>query len=855
MPLPTPPNDVQLAAQALRNFASVLDTSGNATVLRDRLAAKQAELKLRLENKGTTHLKEYQKSLKELQANTTFAGRSIGDLAHHSILGAQALSDTIKSFKNLDVASESVAKQLNEQFAKAGITYGKSITDLADVLQFQEGHKALENLVKAQKRAAIGAAGGATQFDKLRRGILDSDLPKHFKDIALTSNVMIGHNLGAQHALEALSTAAGNAAANTMTLGASVRDGASTISKTLGQALKDQISKYVSVTDGLKRMQAALEKGAEGLSTQVKFGSSLGALDFQIRAAALHIDQIKLAELEGKFRQVGTAMGGTGAFLDQLKMGQEQFRNFTSTAEEAAQVWMGSADVLSRSGIKPTVKRLQGMGNQIRNFTKLGVDANETLEIYNEVQADGVTRAQLLTATTQDERNAIIQSNAARVLEFKAIGMTTDQARGAAKALSDLSSKTVTQRLQIGAQAQQVGGITGVQGGAEFAQIMRMGKAAFVGEGAEERIAKVLDFVGKVQEIKAKAEMSGNIGLQRFAEIITEVAPDLESVGQAATDAKLALKGERGVVKGANGEITGDLLKASKAQVDAMKTVTDVSKPTVDAMHTLQNALTSLRQPITQLGLGVAQIVAGTVWALLGTAITSAIGAGIGTAAAVGGLAAAGTAFATVAVPALVVALAAAIGIGVTKWIKESTFGKTRLGKWLTTPLWGEETPQKTPEKTAEFNAVMKARGLNQYVEPEPVPAEGAPAPVTPSQPAAEVSAEPVGVPVTPSQPAVASNFENMYAAAMEKANAGKAAASSPQAIIAQTNNDLLTTQGTTLAQVANILSEVKMTLAQLLKGQTDHFAWIQDMEGDALDVQRRAVRLGGFSPQYIATR
>ena len=285
--------------------------------------------------------------------------------------------------------------------------------------------------------------------------------------------------------------------------------------------------------------------------------------EFYQNAAKAGVDPKELIALGAATRQVQTAMGGAAAWSGKLSAAQKTLFDHIGSTSDALKFQTQMLQTMGESGIRPTTKmyedaqgHLVGVGKEIAKTSRLsGASFNESAQLLGDFASDQNVRFRLTAAANVRERQSILRNIQARHNEFLAMGMTTEQATRAGKALEELSGEKAQTRWEKAAKIQAVAGAIGMGAqGEKLAEAVRQGAPT-----AE--IAKLAGPMQKaLQEMKAKrgaAEFTADTLIGQAPEFFgsgspfnTTLASGLKDVNNASGQIKTAVDAQSLVIKG-----------------------------------------------------------------------------------------------------------------------------------------------------------------------------------------------------------------------------------------------------------------------------------------------------------------
>lgn len=233
---------------------------------------------------------------------------------------------------------------------------------------------------------------------------------------------------------------------------------------------------------------AALTAQKDQLLAQVKSNSGVieganslaGALfEQQNTALKYRLAGDQFAAITNEARQMFNAMGGTSQGLKQLESTVDRLYVLTGgDAAAALEIATRGAKAFAEKGVNPTMFAMEAYTNDVVRLQKqTGLSTTAAIEFYNSINEDVDVIDQLRSAR-KEEREAILASQRAMLQQAIAVGMTTEQAREAAKMLNKMVAAKPLDRLKQAAKVRALSGAMGIAGGEEAAQAIIAGKRA-----------------------------------------------------------------------------------------------------------------------------------------------------------------------------------------------------------------------------------------------------------------------------------------------------------------------------------------------------------------------------------------
>lgn len=268
----------------------------------------------------------------------------------------------------------------------------------------------------------------------------------------------------------------------------------------VANALKSQ-----TITKAADNVKSALATGAEA--------GTLWRREVDMMRLAVPVETLNQFSKVSRQAQIG--MGGYNEWVGEVTEAQRGLFDRIGDTAKALEFSSTALERFGHSGIQPTLKMLEsttpGLGkwgkslmSSMDDLQKLGVSYEESQQILQSVTEDEDVRNRLRAASSEKERRAIIQGQMARMREFKALGMTTEQMRAASKALEQLGGKKPLDRYKQAAKAQAALTAMGIEGADEVARTIRLGARA-----TDEERDRMREVLGNAQDAVAEAALGG----------------------------------------------------------------------------------------------------------------------------------------------------------------------------------------------------------------------------------------------------------------------------------------------------------------------------------------------------------
>ena len=164
-------------------------------------------------------------------------------------------------------------------------------------------------------------------------------------------------------------------------------------------------------------------------------------------------------------RAIRGSQRGLFEFTDGLKIAEKEFGNTIIDAKERSELARKNMELMSASGIRARSQDAVAFRNDME---RIRLTTGESYEDFQKnigsIAQDEDVRAQLKAATSEQERRAILEGISAQYAQNRAMGMTSEEAKNAAKALSKLAGEKPLERFKKAAKLRAFGAAMGMGG-------------------------------------------------------------------------------------------------------------------------------------------------------------------------------------------------------------------------------------------------------------------------------------------------------------------------------------------------------------------------------------------------------
>lgn len=370
---------------------------------------------------GAHDLSQLPKTIHELDeqyAKMTQSGSVLADSF------SKARTQVVDLDQQIQAAEESLTKHLRGQLGMGTASIKQKQEELASLRAAQEAAQELAETLEQDNRQ-VQESIRLNRDARGRLGKLNDELPKMTKAIAdVSASVTNELAAGATRASKSLDLmtklmAKFNASAGIAAMGSGLR--------ALAQEYKDNFKSGVNVA-GTEAAQLGMGVGEAG---------KLYAMNKQVAMAGDGLDALRTQTLSNARAQM--------TYFGSLSESAEGMASLIAAMSSASAVTGSMAD-RSAAATRMFDEFFKGVDKGTNKlgygFSQLGVSADEYVKMQQSIVANDNIANQLAMASGETERRAILESVNQRMLEYKAMGMTTEQAQKAATALGNVVGKS-----------------------------------------------------------------------------------------------------------------------------------------------------------------------------------------------------------------------------------------------------------------------------------------------------------------------------------------------------------------------------------------------------------------------------
>jgi len=269
------------------------------------------------------------------------------------------------------------------------------------------------------------------------------------------------------------------------------------------EAFSDAGSLQSAIAKALDGDFSELQDGLKGASTGFKAYADRTAKTFQMLGVSIK----ELNEFNKTSRIASINMGGFSQWQDKLASQQSKYFDRIGDHVEAMKHQTEMMNLLTYSGGKASDlygefgKRLDRTNDDL---LKMGITYEESRDYLKGMVKEDEVRTRLMSAADKKRRLQILLEIQDRYKNLKAMGMSTEQAEAASKALEKLSGKGPLDRIKEAAKMQAGMAALGIENAQEVANIYRKGDRAT--EQERQTMAKAL---GQFQTLAKESRTQG----------------------------------------------------------------------------------------------------------------------------------------------------------------------------------------------------------------------------------------------------------------------------------------------------------------------------------------------------------
>lgn len=284
------------------------------------------------------------------------------------------------------------------------------------------------------------------------------------------------------------------------------------------------------IANAATKINSAVEAGAKSGGYGIELNPFIKASSTNFAALGLNTTEAIKAMAEHR-RTIMSTSSGLNEWVGGLNSVREKFGDSLIDPLERTKLAMSKFETVTAAGIRIRAEDATSYGDEMRKTSKLtGMTYQEFSNSINEIIKDDAIQQQLKAATNEQERRSIMDGIAQQFAQNKAMGLTTQQAMGAAKALGRLAGEGPLERFRKAAKIRAMGAAMGMGGDANrAADILQLGNRA-----TKEQKEEMQNILGKLSEVVTQTG-TGSLSAEIFADTLATKL-DLKSIVGAQSE-------------------------------------------------------------------------------------------------------------------------------------------------------------------------------------------------------------------------------------------------------------------------------------------------------------------------------
>jgi len=255
---------------------------------------------------------------------------------------------------------------------------------------------------------------------------------------------------------------------------------AMTVSNALNIAKNKLMSWSQSLgTAGKIAVGAAATLAYQGQKAEIARGLNTNAPGTAVsytEMASMGMTPAEFAELSGEYRHAMLSAGGLSDSVNLIKQSQEELKHVIPDLKDQTKFAADNLNLMSRVGIKPNTKNISLMNEALAKNIKISGETGEQfMGNIRDIIEDESMMTRMRMASSEDERQSILKNTQQRYAELKAMGMTTEQAKAASKALNKMAAEGPMERLKKSVMLTATMGAMGMSGADRMGELYRKG--------------------------------------------------------------------------------------------------------------------------------------------------------------------------------------------------------------------------------------------------------------------------------------------------------------------------------------------------------------------------------------------
>lgn len=462
----------------------------------------------------------------ELKRLLTTLQSSLGSFTNIVDRAKQTMDDLANNVKAEEKAFEKRLKDLNRW---------NNEEDVERVAELRQYHNHIKELKRAQQQAVDEINDGRQRIRDINDKIHDLNVER-LKDLQLAAR---GDAVAAQRAVDAQDTinqlieSRKKEWTNVKNLNAQLAEAAKTQAQVVSQMRKteDELRKFSWKETGKKVGEGMKKQAMEGIRSAFSgltvgnavsgFYTGLSEImatggDNLFASMSKQVDAVKLGltpeeyiKMNAASRQTILTVGGANEQLTILKSKSSELAGHFRNVGESTKFTQSQMDLFARSGVRPSIENAGALNASFIKMNKYtGITGDAFMDLQKELANDTDMQI-LLRGASMEERQRILETNAARLAEKTALGMSTQQAMNMAKALAKTATEGPLDRIRKAAKMRALGYALGIEGTDEAANAVLAGGAA-----TDQQNKQLAAYNAKASAMQTQANRSGNLSYE-----------------------------------------------------------------------------------------------------------------------------------------------------------------------------------------------------------------------------------------------------------------------------------------------------------------------------------------------------
>lgn len=296
-----------------------------------------------------------------------------------------------------------------------------------------------------------------------------------------------------------------------------------------GSALRSNITNVLSTAVGKAFSPALLATALKDTLDAINIGSKTGGYGVGLNpfgdkasvfdAARLGMKPAEFIQMQAEMRRTILSTGrGMSEFVDGLNSAAKEYSDIILDPAERTKVAAQQLQMFTQSGIRFIKQDATAFAISMRKSAQVaGMMPEEFNTAIGDIIQSEETQTRLKAAASEMERRTILTGIQAQFAQNRAMGMTTEQAKAAAKALNKLAGQGPLERFRQAARLRAFGSAFGMGGESEqAARILIKGQRATADEQRQLQAT-----LGNMSQVLSQSA-TGSMGAEIFATTLAD---------------------------------------------------------------------------------------------------------------------------------------------------------------------------------------------------------------------------------------------------------------------------------------------------------------------------------------------